>query len=260
MPAAPASFPSRPSRRPLARARLAAARLYSGLLMSRPPADWSVPPADGRYGPPEPADHRPLTLLMLGDSLARSLGAGRPEETLGARLAQALGEHLDRPVDLRVHARVGATTAALRHQVTRAERLRPGIAVLIVGGNDVLLPLPVGRAGRRFALLLQRLRETGWHPVVVPCPNPGYAPGFRAPVRLLGAPRSRRLARRQTRAAERTGTPLAPSSGPEFRDHADRLLGPDGVHPTAQGYADHAARMLPALLTAATHLPTPIPA
>ncbi|MFF1905437.1 SGNH/GDSL hydrolase family protein [Kitasatospora sp. NPDC058218] len=236
---------------PLGRARLTAARLYSRVLMRRPPADWSVPIADGRYGPAEPADDRPLTLLMLGDSLAQSLGAGRREETLGARLADGLGRRLDRPVDLRVLARVGATTAGLRRQVARAARLRPGLAVLIVGGNDALLPLPLGRSGRGFAHLLGVLHETGWQLVVVPCPDPGYAPGLRSPARWWGARRSRRLARLQSRAAERVGAVPAPSSGTEFRDRAHELLGPDGVHPSPRGYAEHAERMLPSLLEAA---------
>ncbi|MFF2044246.1 SGNH/GDSL hydrolase family protein [Kitasatospora sp. NPDC058170] len=244
---------------PFGRIRLAAARLYSRLLMHRPPADWSVPVADGRYGPARPADDRPLTLLMLGDSLAQSLGAGRREETMGARLAEALGEGLGRPVDLRVLARVGATTAGLQWQTVRAARLRPGIAVLIVGGNDALLPIPLGRSARRFAHLVRALRETGWQLVVVPCPNPGYGPGFRAPVRWAGARRSRRLARLQTRAAERVGAVLAPSAGTDFRDRADELLGPDGVHPSPRGYAEHAERMLPSLLAAARQSAHPDP-
>ncbi|WP_406196713.1 SGNH/GDSL hydrolase family protein [Kitasatospora sp. NBC_01560] len=259
-PPAPAARPAearpaeaRPRRRggPLRRARLAAARLYSRLLMHHPPTDWAAPRADGRYGPAAPADDRPLTLLMLGDSLAQSLGASRAEETLGARLALALGEHLDRPVDLRVLARVGATTTDVRRQVARSARLRPGIAVLIVGGNDVLLPLPVGRSARRFAHLVRALAEAGWQLVVVPCPDLGHAPGFRAPARWVGARRSRRLARLQSRAAERVGAVPAPSGGPEFRARAGELLGPDGVHPSPQGYAEHAARMVPGLVTAA---------
>ncbi|WP_371495057.1 SGNH/GDSL hydrolase family protein [Kitasatospora sp. NBC_00374] len=247
------SCADRPVRRGglLARARVAGARLYCRLLMSRPPADWSVPYADGRYGPVAPADDRPLTLLMLGDSLAQSLGARHREETIGARLAHALGEHLDRPVDLRVLARVGATTAGARRQAARASALRPGVAVLIIGGNDVLLPRPLGRSARSFAHLVHGLREEGWQPVVVPCPNPGYGPGFRAPARWLGAHRARRLARLQLRAAERAGAVPAPSSGTEFRDRAHELLGPDGVHPCARGYAEHAERMLPSLLAAA---------
>ncbi|MFJ4097767.1 GDSL-type esterase/lipase family protein [Kitasatospora sp. NPDC089913] len=214
-------------------------RLCARLLMRRSSADRSPPAVDGRYGPDRPADPRPLTLLLLGDSLALGPGAVPPGGTLGARLARSLGEHLDRPVDLRVLARPGATTDALRHQLALASRLRPGIAVVAVGGADALLPLPVGRAARRFVLVLRRLRDTGWHPVVVPCPDPdpGPAPGLRAPARLLGAPRARRLARRQIRAAERTGTPVAPAAGPGSAGPA--------------GHAEYAARMLPALRAAA---------
>ncbi|MFB7616555.1 GDSL-type esterase/lipase family protein [Kitasatospora sp. NPDC056181] len=255
--APPESRPTGPSARPrrpaglLGRARPAAARLYSRLLMRRPPADWSVPRADGRYGPPAPADDRPLALLMLGDSLAQSLGAGHAEETLGARLAQALGEQLGRPVDLRVLARAGATTTGARRQATRAARLGPGIAVLIVGSNDMLLPLPLGRSARGFAHLVRVLREAGWQPVVVPCPDPAHGPGFRAPARWAGGRRARRLARLHIRAAQRVGAVLAPSSGGYFRERADELLSPDGVHPSPQGYAEYAQRMLPAVLTAA---------
>ncbi|KJS55271.1 hypothetical protein VM98_14005 [Streptomyces rubellomurinus subsp. indigoferus] len=143
-------------------------------------------------------------------------------------------------------------------QVLRAARLRPGIAVLIVGGSDVLLPAPLGRAARRHAHLARTLREAGWQ-LVVPCPDPGYGPGFRAPARWIGHHRSGRLARLHTRTAERLGAHLAPTAGPEFRDLAAHLLGPDGIHPSPHGYAAHATRMLLALLAAATHLPTPVP-
>ncbi|MED7947753.1 hypothetical protein PUR56_02815, partial [Streptomyces sp. BE303] len=106
---------------------------------------------------------------------------------------------------------------------------------VIVRGNDALLPRPIGRTARLFSLLLGRLRETGWQPVVVPCPVPGHAPGFRAPARLVGGHRSRRLARRQARSAVRAVTPLSPSSGPEFQDRAELLRAPDGVHPSSRG-------------------------
>ncbi|WP_051838001.1 SGNH/GDSL hydrolase family protein [Streptomyces sp. NRRL WC-3742] len=238
------------------RLALRLARMYMHLLAHRPPRDWTVPVADGRYG----CGDGPLTLLMLGDSLAQGYGAQRPDQTLGALLAQGLAEGTGRPVDLRVHARVGATTAAVGRQVHRAARLRPGIAVLLVGGNDVLIPAPLGRAARQHAHLAQALRESGWQLVVVPCPNPGYGPGFRAPARWIGHHRSRRLARRHTRTADRLGAHLAPTSGPEFRDRAPHLLGPDGIHPSPHGYATHAARMLPTLLAAADRIPHPAPA
>ncbi|MFJ9694569.1 SGNH/GDSL hydrolase family protein [Kitasatospora sp. NPDC101183] len=236
------------------------ARLYLHLLAHRPPRDWSVPVADGRYGPEPPSGERPLTLLMLGDSLAQGFGAQRPGQTLGALLAHGLAEGTRRPVDLRVHARAGSTTAATGRQLHRAVRLRPGIAVLIVGGNDILLPVPVGRSARQHAHLAGALKEAGWELVLVPCPDPGYAPGLRIPVRWIGRRRARRLAERHIRTAHRLGAHLAPTSGPEFRDHAPRLLGPDGIHPSPAGYATHAARMLPVLLAAAGRLPAPAPA
>ncbi|MFD0568737.1 GDSL-type esterase/lipase family protein [Kitasatospora gansuensis] len=180
---------------------------------------------------------------------------------MGARLSQALADTLELPVDLRVFARVGATTRGVQLQALRAGKLRPGVAVLIVGGNDALLPVPLGRSARCFAQLVRGLHEAGWQTVVVPCPNPGYAPGMRAPVRWVAGRRSQRLARLQIRTAERVGAVLAPSSGVEFRDRAAELLGPDGVHPSPRGYAEHAERMLPSLLTVAGRLtPAYVPA
>lgn len=237
----------RPSVRP-ARRRLRplGARLYTAVLMTNPPSTWAAPVADGRYGP---AVGAPLTLLMLGDSLARSVGAGRKEETLGARLAQGLADGSGRPVNLRVLARAGATTRTLDRQVARAGTLRPGVAVIIVGSNDTMLPWSVGGAARRFARVLDGLGRAGWEVVVVPCADPGGAPGFRAPVRLVASRRARRLARLQTRAAVRAGALIAPSSVDEFRARPAELLGPDGVHPSALGYAAYALRMLPVLLS-----------
>ncbi|MFD5464151.1 hypothetical protein ACFWIQ_15210 [Kitasatospora sp. NPDC127059] len=81
----------------------------------------------------------------------------------------------------------------------------------------------------------------------------GGGRGVRAPARWIGHHRFRRLARLHTR----TGAHLAPTSGPEFRDRATHLLGPDGIHPSPHGYATHATRVLPALLIAAARLPLP---
>jgi len=246
------SSPSSPSRRswPLLRRRMAAgaARTYSRVLMKRPPALWTVPAPDGRYGE---GGGDPLTLLMLGDSLAQGLGAGTAEETFGARLAHGLAAASGRPVDLRVFARVGATTAAMRSQVTRAAALPAGVAVVIVGANDAMLPRSIARAGHEFTHAVGELREQGWELVVIPCADPGQAPGVRSLCRVIASRRARRLARIQTRAALRADAQLAPSSESGFAVRAEELLGPDGVHPSPLGYAEHAERMLPSLRAAA---------
>ncbi|MFI6446831.1 GDSL-type esterase/lipase family protein [Kitasatospora sp. NPDC050543] len=249
--------PELPARRPGARpARrqllLTAARLHTTLLMKRPPANWHVPSPDGRYGC---AEGRPVPLLLLGDSLAQSLGVQAGEETMGALLANDLAGRTGRPVSLRVLARADATARSVQRQALRVSSLgSPGIAVVVIGGNDVMLPLPIGRSARLFARAVALLREARWEVVVVPCPDPGHAPGIRAVFRRLLSYRAGRLARLHTRAALRSGALIAPWSEHEFRDRAAELLSADGRHPSARGYAEHARRMLPGLSAAADRL------
>lgn len=226
------------------------ARLYTRLLMKRPPERHLVSSPDGRYGT---GDGEPLPLLLLGDSLARGVGVRIAEDTLGARLAHALAEATGGPVHLRVLARSGSTSASLHRQLDRIrgeDHGERGIAVLIIGSNDALLPAPLGRAARHFESAVERLRSAGRQVVVMPCPDPGNAPGFRAPVRWAASLRARRLGRMQCRAAERLGALTAASAVDDFRVRAAELLSADGVHPSPQGYAEHAVRVLPTLLEA----------
>ena len=55
----------------------------------------------------------PIDLLLVGDSIAAGLGADRPKETLGGRLARALAKATGRAVRLRTVARVGAESSML---------------------------------------------------------------------------------------------------------------------------------------------------
>lgn len=250
LPTLPAQSPRRPAG-PRGHRRIFAAgiRLYKWMLVKRRLPDRYVPRSDGRYGPLE---GEPLTLLMLGDSLALGVGVRKREETFGSRLAQSVSEAMGLPVDLHVLARAGATTKSMQRQVASAARYRPGIAVMIIGSNDTLMPAPIGRCAQYFGRAVSQLRATGWEVVVMPCADPGSAPGFRTLVRWSASPRARRLARRQSRIARHLGTLIAPSSVDDFRTRAAELLSPDGVHPSPQGYAEHADRVLPIVLEAVT--------
>ncbi|MFE3238639.1 hypothetical protein ACFXKJ_41860, partial [Kitasatospora indigofera] len=126
--------------------------------------------------------------------------------------------------------------------------------VVVVGSNDTLLPVPIGRCARYFGHALSRLRDGGWEVVVVPCADPGNAPGFRTLVRWIASPRARKLAGRQIRIAHYLDALIAPSSVEEFRTRAAELLSQDGVHPSPQGYAEHTGRVLPILLEAVAYL------
>src|SRR5690606_34687101 len=100
-----------------------------------PPADAPPPPCEGRYGARSGGDAN--TLVMLGDSTAAGYGVRRPRETPGALLATGISRRLRRPVDLRRLAVVGATSDRLWHQVEAALELRPDLAVILIGANDV---------------------------------------------------------------------------------------------------------------------------
>ena len=79
----------------------------------------SAPYADGRYGS---GPGTSIRLAILGDSGAAGLGAGHPEDTIGAILATGLAQVSGRTVTLSNHAVIGAQTSDLDGQVDDGER------------------------------------------------------------------------------------------------------------------------------------------
>ncbi|MGL4254760.1 MAG: SGNH/GDSL hydrolase family protein, partial [Microbacterium sp.] len=55
----------------------------------------------------------PVELVVLGDSIAAGLGALRPKDTLGARLAKGVARATRRPVRLHTAAIVGGESSTL---------------------------------------------------------------------------------------------------------------------------------------------------
>ena len=138
----------------------------------------------------------PVELLMVGDSIAAGLGAERPKDVLGARIAKSVAGFLQRPVRLRTAAQVGAESQDLARQIDwLPETYRPDVAVVIVGGNDVTHRVPVASAA--------------------------------APLRSLGAQASRQLARAQVVAGEHAGArvvSLRRAVGHLFVAHPDDMF------------------------------------
>ena len=132
----------------------------SALSRDRPraPSEW---PGEGRSFPgpgtiggvPVVAPvvaRTPLRLVVLGDSIAYGTGARSPDDSLGPRLSAVLaGDGFD--VDLHVLAVPGAVSAHLAAQVRRAEPLRPDLAVVVIGANDLARFVPVDRPPPRSA-------------------------------------------------------------------------------------------------------------
>ncbi len=209
----------------------------------------SAPYADGIYGRRQRGTS--LRLVVLGDSVAAGLGADSSLDTIGALLAQGLAEAADRPVRLVIVATVGARSADLDAQVTRALHLQPHVAVVIIGGNDVTHLTRPQSAIRDLEQGVVRLVEAGAEVVVGTCPDIGTIRPIRQPLRSVARRLSRQLAAAQTIAVVEAGgrsVSLGDLLGPHFEEHPDDMFAHDRFHPSSVGYEATAQVLLPSIL------------
>lgn len=198
----------------------------------------------------------PLRLVLLGDSLAVGYGAAVPEGSVGYMLADGLAASTGRPVTLDNVAFIGATSEDLRLQVAALDSrgLRADVAVIIVGGNDILQLRNISRSLAALAGTVRALRLRGSHVVLASCPDLGTVPAFLQPLRFSAHWMSRMLATGQTIVVLRNGgrtVSLADLLGPMFRRKPRQMFSTDHLHPSAHGYAQAAMVMLPSVVGAA---------
>jgi lysophospholipase L1-like esterase len=194
----------------------------------------------------------PLTLAVLGDSIAYGTGARSSADALGPRLSSALTAD-GFEVSLHVLAVPGAVSRDLAPQVERARRLGPDVAVVVIGANDLVRFMPADLAVASLASALRDLRALGTDVVLVPAPDMSAVPfvphAFRAAVQAA----CRTLQREQTAAAEAAGCTVASVAsevaGAFGSDPA--LFSHDRFHPSSAGYARIAAALAPYVLDAA---------
>lgn len=215
------------------------------------PLGEAAPRADRTY---KKGYGAPLELVMLGDSIAAGLGADLPKETLGARLATRLAKQVRRSVRLTTAARVGSESSMLAEQIASLPiGLRPDVAVIVVGGNDVTHRVPLAESVRHLEQAIAALHERGAAVVVGSCPDLGALRPVPQPLRALGSRASRQLAQAQEAAAVRSGAhavSLAHVVGPFFITNPDEMFSLDRFHPSALGYKRTAKAMLPSVLAA----------
>lgn len=201
----------------------------------------------------------PVELLFVGDSIAAGLGAERPKDVLGARVAKGVAGFLGRPVQLRTVASVGAESRDLERQLDRLpEGYRPDVAVVIVGGNDVTHRTPVGVAAAHLEAAVTRLRALGADVVVGTCPDLGALRPVPQPLRSLGGQASHHLARAQAAAADRAGArvvSLRRAVGHLFFANPDDMFSLDRFHPSALGYRRTADALVPEVVAALASSP-----
>lgn len=194
----------------------------------------------------------PLTLLVLGDSIAAGLGAERRRRTLGVQLAKRVAKTADRSVRLVCAAEVGAETWQLAHQLdSLADDVRPDLTVIVVGGNDVVHRLPLAESVRHLEIVVKALRARKSQVVVGTCPDLGALTAVPQPLRSMGRQASRRLAFAQREAVVRCdgyAVALGEVVGPFFLSRPDEMFSVDRFHPSGAGYRRTARALLPSVL------------
>jgi lysophospholipase L1-like esterase len=197
----------------------------------------------------------PVTLVLMGDSLAVGIGADEPRQTPGALLAAGVARAAGRPVRLRTVARGGARTRDLPAQRDAALHARPDAAVIVIGGNDVTHMLLPGRPDliRPLRTVVAGLVGAGAAVLVATCPDVSAVPSIPQPLRALAGRASRAVARAQATAARAEGASAVSLGywlGPVMRERPAEMFAADHFHPSAAAYAVAAKVMLPPLLAA----------
>ena len=207
------------------------------------------PSGNGLYG------HRrgkPLVFAVLGDSSAVGLGVERAAETPGVLIAAALAELAERPVRLVRVAVSGAESCELEPQVDQALAEQPDIALIMIGANDVTTRTRPAVSVRHLENAVRRLTSAGCEVVVGTCPDLGTIRPIAQPLRTLARKWSREMAAAQTIAVVEAGgrtVSLGSLLGPAFA--SDRsMFSKDEFHPSALGYAQAAAVLLPSVADA----------
>jgi lysophospholipase L1-like esterase len=207
------------------------------------------PSGDGIYGR---GREKPLVFTVLGDSSAVGLGVERATETPGVLIAAALTELAERPVRLVRLAVSGAVSAELAEQVDKALAEQPDVALIMIGANDVTSRARTPVSVRHLADAVRRLTAVGCEVVVGTCPDLGTIRPIAQPLRTFARKWSRDLAAAQTVAVVEAGgrtVSLGSILGPAFA--SDRsMFSVDEFHPSAVGYAQAAAVLLPSVADA----------
>ena len=159
------------------------------------------------------------TILMFGDSLTEGVGA-KEGEALPDQLSKILGQPV---LNFGV---AGDTTEKALARIEEALNVRPGIAIILLGGNDALRRLPKKETEKNLREIVTQFQSAGAMTVLV-----GVRGG------LLGDPYDGMY----EQIAKESGSLLVPDilAGIFGRSH----LMSDGIHPNSAGYALAAKRL-----------------
>jgi lysophospholipase L1-like esterase len=178
--------------------------------------------------------HSNRRVLLLGDSTGVGVGAAHPQHSLPGLLheAFALAHIVNR---CRSGARVADALRQARQVCDRGERY--DVALIMVGGNDVLKLTPHSRLEHEARTLLRTLRAHTTHIAWLGSADIGGAPVLRPPLSWLASWRTARTMRRLAEVAAGQGVAFVDfSRNPRFARDTARYFAADGIHPSSAGY------------------------
>jgi lysophospholipase L1-like esterase len=215
--------------------------LASGLLLRLESLRRSVARAQALAARGKPFERRLVAtgprVLILGDSTGVGIGADRPEESIAGLLASDFPD-----ADVVNVSKSGARVADALAQAR--ECLRAGqhfdVALLHVGGNDVMRATPTRKLAEDCRLLLSELAILAHRTVWLGPPNIGVVPLFPPPFSWLFAARSRAASALFARCAAEHGVAFVDFSSGEhaarFTPRGDHFAA-DGLHPNSSSYS-----------------------
>ena len=177
------------------------------------------------------------SILVLGDSTGVGVGAKLPEESIAGLLAT------DFP-DANI-VNISESGARVSHTFEQARRcldlgLRFDIAVLHVGGNDIVEATPNDRLAADCDALLIELARVARRTVWLGPPNLGWAPLFPLGYSWVMGARSKVAIAVFSKCADRHGAAFVDFSAPSHATHFGRRrrehFAADGFHPNSSSY------------------------
>lgn len=198
-------------------------------VLPEPPGDRS-----GREG--ALGQHKPLRLLVVGESTAAAVGVQHQRDGLPRRLAVELSGRCDRAVDWQVRARTGATASAAAGELLAGPTGVQDLVVVVLGVNDALR-LRSRRGWREQITGLLDLVQGQMSPegqvLLAGVPDLTAFPALPRPLRTVLGWHARALDLELRRlAARRHGVVHAPAPA-----LGSDVFAGDGFHPNADAYA-----------------------
>ena len=178
-----------------------------------------------------------ISILVLGDSTGVGVGANLPEDSIAGLLAT------DFP-DANI-VNISESGARVSHTIEQARRsmdlgLQFDLAVLHVGGNDIVEATPNDRLAADCDALLVELARIARRTVWLGPPNLGWAPLFPLGYSWVMRARSKAAIAVFSQCADRHGAAFVDFSAPSHATYFGRRrrehFAADGFHPNSRSY------------------------